>query len=63
LADVPVIVGIALRPPFFRKRKNNGVVTAAEFKEKDRSRIRYRTKHDLDPFGQKAETSHCEAGG
>lgn len=52
--------GVSVRSALFAL-KNNGVVTAAEFKELERSWMRYRAEHDLDPFGQKAETSHCEA--
>ena len=54
--------GVYVRSALFAL-KNNGVVTAAEFKELERSWMRYRAKHDLDPFGQKAETSRCGADG
>jgi hypothetical protein len=43
--------------------RDNGVVTAAEFKELDRSWRRHNAKHGLDPFGRKVETPHLGTDG
>ena len=53
------ISGISIRSGLFAL-KNNGVVTEAEFKELDRSWMRYKAKHDLDPYGRKVETPRGE---
>jgi hypothetical protein len=49
------ISGVSIRSALFAL-KNSGVVTAAEFKELDRSWRKHRAKHGLDPYGRKAET-------
>lgn len=53
------ISGVSIRSALFAL-KNNGVVTAAEFKELNRSWMRHKAKHGLDPYGRKVETPHTE---
>lgn len=49
------ISSVSIRSTLFALR-NHGVVTEAVFKELDRSWMRHRIKHDLDPYGRKVET-------
>ena len=53
------ISGVSIRSALFALR-NHGVVTEAEFKELDRNWMRHKAKHDLDPYGRKAETPRGE---
>jgi len=45
-------LGVSIRSALFAL-KNNGVITGAEFKELDRSWMKHRAKHDLDPYGRR----------
>jgi hypothetical protein len=49
------VSGVSIRSALFAL-KNNGVVTAAEFKEPDRKWMRHKAKHGLNPYGRKVET-------
>jgi len=49
------ISGVSIRSVLFAL-KNSGVITAAEFKELQRSWMRHKAKHGLDPYGRKVET-------
>jgi hypothetical protein len=52
-ADVKVDIScISIRSVLF-VLKNNGLVTAAEFKELQRSWMRHKAKHSLDSYGRK----------
>lgn len=48
------ISGVSIRSALFAL-KNSGVVTTAEFEELNRSWMRHKAKHGLDPYGWKVK--------